>query len=125
MNTTTHRKRPIGFYILISLLFLYSLAGIITIVLAIKQGNLSSILLALEILIGIFYLSGVFLVRGLSKYKRWAFWGTVIFLVFHLIAGLVGIFRNLIIQSIIVMIVAMIMLIYMFADRTFRSLFSA
>ena len=111
------RTRPLGITIISIILAVEGILGIISgIVLLGAVGTLGIITLILGVL-------HLVLAWGLWTLKTWAFWGTVILEVLVLIDGIFGLGQGQQAPGILSLIFAVVVLIYMFADRNVRAAF--
>jgi uncharacterized membrane protein (DUF2068 family) len=112
------RERPLGISIIAVILAIQGILGIIggILLLAGRVPTLGIITLIL----GVLYLV---LAWGLWSLKPWAFWGTVILEVLTLINGIFGLVTGRATTGILSLIFAVVVLVYMFADRNVRVAF--
>ena len=109
------RARPLGITIISIILGIEGILGIIGGIALLGAGALGITTLVLGVL-------HLVLAWGLWTVKTWAFWGTVILEVLVLINGIFGLSQNLG-HGITSLVFAVIVLIYMFADRNVRAAF--
>jgi len=74
----------------------------------------------ITLIIGVLYL---ILAWGLWTVQTWAFWGTVILAVLTIINSIIGLGHGVPATGIVSLILAVVVLIYMFADRNVRAAF--
>ena len=111
------RSRPLGVTIIavvMAILGIFEIIGGIMILGA--YGTLGIITL----IIGVLYLV---LAWGLWTLQTWAFWGTVILAILTIINGIFGIGGGVPATGWVSLILAVIVLVYMFADRNVRAAF--
>ena len=116
-NLTTGRARPLGITIIAIIM---AILGIFDIIGGIMVMGSYSTLGIITLIIGVLYL---ILAWGLWTLQTWAFWGTVILVILTIINGIFGIGQGVPATGIVSLILAVIVLIYMFADRNVRAAF--
>ncbi|MGH2495939.1 MAG: hypothetical protein ACRDIV_14695 [Ktedonobacteraceae bacterium] len=116
-NVTTRRARPLGITI-ISIIM--AIEGIFDIIGGIMIMGSYGTLGILTLIIGVLFL---ILAWGLWTLQTWAFWGTAILAILTIINGIFGIGRGVPATGIVSLILAVIVLIYLFADRNVRAAF--
>jgi uncharacterized membrane protein (DUF2068 family) len=113
----TTRSRPLGVTIIAVIM---AVLGIFDIIGGIVIMGSYSTLGIITLIIGVLYL---ILAWGLWTLQTWAFWGTVILAVLTIINGIFGIGGGVPATGIVSLILAIVVLIYMFADRNVRAAF--
>lgn len=126
------RQRPIGVTI-ISILealggLFYIILGILAFVVGSAAGAQNAALGAAGSIAGVILiiigLIALFLAWGLWTLKRWAFWVTAVLQALAFIFGLISIIGgNHSAQTIIQAVVALVIVVYLFADRNVRAAF--
>jgi uncharacterized membrane protein (DUF2068 family) len=119
LQNLTTRTRPLGITIISIILAIQGILGIIGGILLMGAGGTAMTLGIITLVLGILYLV---LAWGLWTLKTWAYWGTVILEVLTIINGIFGLSQNLA-HGILSLIFAIVVLIYMFADRNVRTAF--
>ena len=117
MQRLTTRSRPLGVTIIAVIM---AVLGIFDIIGGIVIMGSYSTLGIITLIIGVLYL---ILAWGLWTLQTWAFWGTVILAVLTIINGIFGIGGGVPATGIVSLILAIVVLIYMFADRNVRAAF--
>lgn len=118
-NLTRGRARPLGITIIAIIIAIEGILGIIGgIVLLVRPNNLATGLFTL--IVGILSL---ILAWGLWTLQPWAFWATVVIEVVALINGIVAFTSSNGTVGILSIVIALIVLIYLFADRNVRAAF--
>jgi len=113
----TTRSRPLGVTIIAVIM---AVLGIFDIIGGIVIMGSYSTLGIITLIIGVLYLV---LAWGLWTVQTWAFWGTVILAVLTIINGIFGIGGGVPATGIVSLVLAIVVLIYMFADRNVRAAF--
>ena len=128
------RSRPLGITIIAAFLGISALLALLVLILGLNrvstlglgEGMTASTSLALlgAIILGFFEVA---LAWGLWTLRPWAYWTTIIVEVIRVILGLyvVLILREAIISGILSLIIPIIILVYLFADRNVRAAFSS
>jgi uncharacterized membrane protein (DUF2068 family) len=114
------RRRPLGITIIAIIVAIY---GILSIIGGIALLGASPTAAIIAIIIGVLQL---ILAWGLWTLQRWAFWATVIIEVLAVINGILALVGHSTVgpaPGIIGIIIALIVLIYLFADRNVRAAF--
>ena len=117
MQRLTTRSRPLGVTIIAVIM---AVLGIFDIIGGIVIMGSYSTLGIITLIIGVLYL---ILAWGLWTLQTWAFWGTVILAVLTIINGIFGIGGGVPATGIVSLILAVVVLIYMFVDRNVRAAF--
>jgi uncharacterized membrane protein (DUF2068 family) len=117
MQRLTTRSRPLGITVIAVIM---AILGIFDIVGGILSMGASSTLGIITLIIGVLYLV---LAWGLWTLQTWAFWGTVILAVLTIINGIFGIGGGVPATGWVSLILAVIVLVYMFVDRNVRAAF--
>src|ERR1700681_4666399 len=117
MQNLITRTRPLGITIIAIIM---AILGIFDIIGGIVMMGSYSTLGIITLIIGVLYLV---LAWGLWTLQTWAFWGTVILVVLTIINGIFGIGSGVPATGIVSLILAIVVLIYMFADRNVRAAF--
>jgi uncharacterized membrane protein HdeD (DUF308 family) len=112
------RSRPLGITIIAIIMAILGILGIIAGIslLGSSTGTLGIITLILGIL-------ELFIAWGLWSLQTWAFWATVILEILVILNGIFAFSRNVLSTGIVAIVIAVIILIYMFADRHVRAAF--
>ena len=132
MEEMYERSRPLGITIIAVLLGVSALLAVVFLILGLTRVSVagmgagmtpgtSTILLA-ALVIGIFEIAVAW---GLWTLRSWAFWTVVVIEVIRVLLGLydIVIVREAIIAGIVSLIIPVIILIYLFADRSVRAAF--
>ena len=114
------RARPLGITIISIILAVEGILGIISGIVLLSAGGAIGTLGIITLILGVLHLV---LAWGLWTLKTWAFWGTVILEVLVLIDGIFGLGQGQQAPGILSLIFAVVVLIYMFADRNVRAAF--
>src|SRR2546425_5818390 len=115
---TLGRSRPLGITIIAIIMAIYGILGIIA-----GIGLLSAGATALGVSSLILGVLQLILAWGLWTLQRWAFWATVILQVLALINGIFTLTQGNAASGIVAIVIALIVLIYLFADRNVRAAF--
>ena len=130
---TTARQRPTGISILAIILIIAGILGLLGTILglvgvAALSGNHSGVISTAATIIlivsAILAVANIVVGWGLWTLKRWAFWTAVIVEAFAVLTGLyswLGAHNN---TSIVGIVIALAILIYLFADRNVRAAFA-
>jgi uncharacterized membrane protein (DUF2068 family) len=113
----TRRSRPIGITIIAIIMAIFGILGIIG---GIALLSVSASLGVVAIIMGVLQL---ILAWGLWTLQPWAYWATVILEILSLIYGIFGWTTNGPGTGLTSMIIALIILIYMFVDPNVRAAF--
>ena len=132
MEEMYERTRPLGITIIAALLGISALLAVVFLILGLTHVSIagmgagmtpgtSTILLA-ALIIGIFEIA---VAVGLWTLRLWAFWAVVVVEVIRVLLGLYDILivREAVIAGIVSLIIPVIILIYLFADRNVRAAF--
>ena len=112
------RARPLGISIIAVILAIQGILGVIGGILLLAGGVPA--LGIITLILGVLYLV---LAWGLWTLQPWAFWGTVILEALTLISGIFGLTTGRAGNGILSLIFAVVVLVYMFADRNVREAF--
>ena len=115
---TLGRSRPLGITIIAIIVAIY---GVLSIIAGI--GLLSAGVTAPGIISLILGVLQLILAWGLWTLQRWAFWATVILEVLALLNGIFTLTQGNAASGIIGIVIALIVLVYLFADRNVRAAF--
>ena len=126
------RSRPLGITIIAAILGISATIAVVLLILGLNHVSsagmgagmtpATSLVLLGALILGFFEIG---LAWGLWTLRPWAFWTVAVIEVFRLILGLydVLILREAIIAGILSLIIPIIILVYLFADRTIRAAF--
>ena len=117
MQRLTTRTRPLGITIIAIIM---AILGIFDIVGGVMILGSYSTLGIITLIIGVLYL---ILAWGLWTLQTWAFWGTVILAVLTIINSIIGLGHGVPATGWVSLILAVIVLVYMFAERNVRAAF--
>lgn len=117
IQETAGRKRPLGITIIAILL---AIGGILGIISGITALAVSPTLAIINLVLGV---AELVLAWGLWTLQRWAFWATVVVEALLLLYGVYVIVQGGIASGIVSVVIAAIILIYLFADRNVRVAF--
>ena len=122
MEQLTRRSRPLGITIIAIIMAIQGILGIIGgIVLLTGGAGTGSVGIGLfTLILGVLYL---ILAWGLWTLQAWAFWTTVVIEVIALINGILGFVGGRPAVGWLSIILPIIILIYLFADRNVRAAF--
>lgn len=129
MQTTT-RQRPLGISILSIILIVFGVLALLAAILGIValsavNGGAVSAAVTIALIIGaILSIANIVVGWGLWTLKRWAFWTAVIVEVINLLYDLYSWLGAHNSTAIISLVVALVILIYLFADRNVRAAFA-
>ena len=118
-NVTTRRARPLGISIIAIIMTIQGILAIIGGIILIGTATYATLGI-ITLILGVIYL---ILAWGLWTLQTWAFWGTVIFEILTIINGIFGLGRGVPSTGILSLIFAIVVLIYLFADRNVRAAF--
>ena len=119
MQRLTTRARPLGITIISIIMAIEGILGIIGGIVMISSGTYSTLGITTLVLAVI----NLILAWGLWTVQTWAYWGTVILEILVIINGIFGLGRGVPSTGILSLIFAIVVLIYMFADRNVRAAF--
>jgi uncharacterized membrane protein (DUF2068 family) len=111
------RTRPLGITIIAVIVAIY---GILNIISGIALLGASATIGVISIILGVLDLV---LAWGLWTLQRWAFWATALIEVLSLINGIFGLTQGGGVSAILSIVIPLIILIYLFADRNVRAAF--
>jgi hypothetical protein len=114
---TMGRRRPIGITIIA---IIVAILGILDIIAGISTLRVGVAQAVIYLILGIL---GLILAWGLWTLQRWAFWALVVVETLNLINGIVALFERYAWPGIVSIVIAAIVLIYLFADRNVRAAF--
>ena len=117
VQDTMGRRRPLGITIISIIAAIHGILGIIA---GISTLRASAALAVIALILGILVLV---LAWGLWTLQRWAFWSLVVVEALYLITGIVALFARSAGPGIVDILIALIVLIYMFADSNVRAAF--
>lgn len=118
VQETTGRKRPLGITIIAILIAIFGIFSIITGIIAL------SITLPLAVISLILGVAQLVVVYGLWTLKKWAFWATIVIEALTVLSGVLGLLGfNFGKTGIGALVLALLILIYLFADRKVRPAF--
>ena len=115
---TLGRSRPLGITIIAIIVGIYGILGIIG-----GIGLLTGGVTALGIITLILSVLELILAWGLWTLQPWAFWATVILEVLALLNGIFAFTQGNTTAGIVAIVIALVVLIYLFADRNVRAAF--
>ncbi len=131
MENISRRARPLGITILAIILAIFGILALLGVILGfigVSQlgGAVAGAATVALIIAAIFAIAYLVLAWGLWTLKPWAFWATVVVMVLSLLEALFGLIvqhTGLGLTSIIGLIIPIVVLIYLFADRNVRAAF--
>src|SRR2546429_7857100 len=115
---TLGRSRPLGITIIAIIVGIYGILGIIGGIGLLTGGV--TILGLITLILGVLYLV---LAWGLWTLQPWAFWATVVLEVITLINGIIALTQHSVGSGLLNIVLSLIILIYLFADRNVRAAF--
>jgi uncharacterized membrane protein (DUF2068 family) len=115
MQNLTGRSRPLGITIIAIIMGIQGILGIIAGIL-----SLASVAGIITLILGVLYLV---LAWGLWTLQPWAFWVTVVLEVIALLNGIFALSQHSTGTGLLNIVIALIILIYLFADRNVRAAF--
>ncbi len=130
---TYDRSRPLGITIIAAILGLSAILALLFLILGLTRVSIAgtgagmtpatSIILLVALILGFFEVA---LAWGLWTLKLWAYWTTAVIEAIRLIFGLYDVFilREAVVSGILSLIIPIIILVYLFADRSVRAAFS-
>lgn len=121
MQDLTTRSRPLGITIIAIIMGIQGILGIISgiMLLAGSGGGLFAAGI-ITLVLGVLYL---ILAWGLWTLQTWAFWATVVLEVIALLDGIFALGQSGFFSGIVNVVLAIVILIYLFADRNVRAAF--
>ena len=121
MQNLTTRSRPLGITIIAIIMGIQGILGIISgiMLLASSGGGLFAAGI-ITLVLGVLYL---ILAWGLWTLQTWAFWATVVLEVIALLDGIFALGQSGFFSGIVNVVLAIVILIYLFADRNVRAAF--
>jgi uncharacterized membrane protein (DUF2068 family) len=114
---TLGRSRPLGITIIAIIVAIYGVLGVIGGILLLGAS------VALGVITLVLGLLQLILAWGLWTLQPWAFWATVVLEVLALLNGIFALTRGNAASGIIGIVIALIVLVYLFADRNVRAAF--
>jgi uncharacterized membrane protein (DUF2068 family) len=111
------RTRPLGITIIAIIVAILGILGIIG---GITLMGSSMSFAVISLVLGVLDL---ILAWGLWTLQKWAFWATVIIEILTLLNGIFGFSQRILSGGIVAIVIALIVLIYLFADRNVREAF--
>ena len=122
MEQMTRRSRPLGITIIAIIMAIQGILGLIGgIMLLVSGAGPGAMGLGIfTLILGVLYL---ILAWGLWTLQAWAFWTTVVIEVIALINGILGLISGQTGVGILSIVLPLIILIYLFADRNVRAAF--
>ena len=129
---TVNRPRPLGITIIAIILGISAVLGLIAIILGLVAlgaahlgGALATAAIVALIIAAVFALLELFLAWGLWTLKPWAFWATAVIEAIRILDALYALFvqHAALGAAILGLIIPLIILIYLFADRNVRAAF--
>ncbi len=129
---TVNRPRPLGITIIAIILGISAVLGLIAIILGLValgaahlDGALATAAIVALIIAAVFALLELFLAWGLWTLKPWAFWATAVIEAIRILDALYALFvqHAALGAAILGLIIPLIILIYLFADRNVRAAF--
>ena len=115
---TMGRSRPLGITIIAIIVAIYGVLSIIAGIGLLSAGV--TVPGVIGLILGVLQL---ILAWGLWTLQPWAFWATVIIEVITLLDGIYALVRGTSGPGIVTIVIALIVLIYLFADRNVRAAF--
>ncbi len=124
MTMDSLRRRPLGITIIAVLVAISGIFTIIISLLALFAVRISALGVGLLIFAIILGVIDLILAYGLWTLKKWAFWATAILEAISLVSAIIGIASgNRTSSQITSLVFAVIILVYLFADRNVRIAF--
>jgi uncharacterized membrane protein (DUF2068 family) len=121
LQNITGRTRPLGITIIAIILGIQGVLSIIAgIILLTGSGGTFAVPALITLILGVLYL---ILAWGLWTLQPWAFWATVVLEVIALINGIVALAQHSVGSGLLNIVLALVILIYLFADRNVRAAF--
>ncbi len=129
---TVNRPRPLGITIIAIILGISAVLGLIAVILGLVAlgaahlgGALATAAIVALIIAAVFALLELFLAWGLWTLKPWAFWATAVIEAIRILDALYALFvqHAALGAAILGLIIPLIILIYLFADRNVRAAF--
>ncbi|TMC95994.1 MAG: hypothetical protein E6J22_02500 [Chloroflexi bacterium] len=129
---TVNRPRPLGITIIAIILGISAVLGLIAVILGLVAlgaahlgGALATAAVVALIIAAVFALLELFLAWGLWTLKPWAFWATAVIEAIRILDALYALFvqHAALGAAILGLIIPLIILIYLFADRNVRAAF--
>ena len=121
MQNITGRSRPLGITIIAIILGIQGVLSIIAgILLLAGSGGAYAVPAIIALVLGVLYL---IVAWGLWTLQPWAFWATVVLEVITLINGIIALTQHSVGSGLLNIVLSLIILIYLFADRNVRAAF--
>ena len=123
MQNVTGRSRPLGITIIAVIMGIQGILGIIAGILSLTASGANpafAVAGIITLILGVLYLV---LAWGLWTLQPWAFWATVVLEVIALINGIFALTQGNTGTGLLNIVLALIILIYLFADRNVRAAF--
>jgi uncharacterized membrane protein (DUF2068 family) len=123
LQNLTGRSRPLGITIIAIIMGIQGILGIIAGILSLTASGAYpafAVTGIITLILGVLYLV---LAWGLWTLQPWAFWGTVVLEVIALINGIFALSQHNTGTGLLNIVIALIILIYLFADRNVRAAF--
>ena len=123
MQNITGRSRPLGITIIAIIMAIQGILGIIAGILSLTASGANpafAVAGIITLILGVLYLV---LAWGLWTLQPWAFWATVVLEVIALINGIFALSQHNTSTGLLNIVIALIILIYLFADRNVRAAF--
>ena len=121
MQNITGRSRPLGITIIAIILGIQGVLSIIAgILLLAGSGGAYAVPAIIALVLGVLYL---IVAWGLWTLQPWAFWTTVVLEVITLINGIIALTQHSVGSGLLNIVLSLIILIYLFADRNVRAAF--
>ncbi|HJT58109.1 MAG TPA: hypothetical protein VJ761_16510 [Ktedonobacteraceae bacterium] len=121
MQNLTTRSRPLGITIIAIIMAIQGILGIISGIMLIA-GSGGGLFAAgiITLVLGVLYL---ILAWGLWTLQTWAYWATVVLEIIALLDGIFALGQSGFFSGIVNVVLAIVILIYLFADRNVRAAF--
>jgi hypothetical protein len=121
LQNITGRSRPLGITIIAIILGIEGVLSIIAgILLLAGSGGALALPGIIALILGVLYL---IVAWGLWTLQPWAFWTTVVLEVITLINGIIAFTQRNVATGILYIVLSLVILIYLFADRNVRAAF--
>lgn len=121
MQNITGRTRPLGITIIAIILGIEGILSIIAGILLLAGSGGSLVVPGIiALILGVLYL---IVAWGLWTLQPWAFWTTVVLEVITLINGIIALTQHNAGTGIFYIVISLIILVYLFADRNVRAAF--
>jgi len=121
LQNITGRSRPLGITIIAIILGIQGVLSIIAgILLLAGSGGAYAVPAIIALVLGVLYL---IVAWGLWTLQPWAFWTTVVLEVITLINGIIALTQHNVATGLLYIVLSLIILVYLFADRNVRAAF--